>query len=240
MHSFRQIGRILRAGVALIFSLQLPAHGSHDRTIMSANKFGAAETKFEVMFLIENIEILNTSPDIDYSLTGVYRTSAGASNFNWPSEHKGPARDHGQFADTFWGHREIQRFSVHLSEAHIDPICYAKRGCLTGILDSNFSNKSSSAIRRADLSLFDANVGPQLSSSGSFRNLDQIASSFPQESGGEGQNNGKNGNDPIRITQFFEYGDHVFNRDYVERGAFLALGLTAALIIGAYCMRRGV
>jgi hypothetical protein len=79
MHSFRQIGRILRAGVALIFSLQLPAHGSHDRTIMSANKFGAAETKFEVMFLIENIEILNTSPDIDYSLTGVYRTSAGAS-----------------------------------------------------------------------------------------------------------------------------------------------------------------
>jgi hypothetical protein len=55
-----------------------------------------------------------------------------------------------------------------------------------------------------------------------------------------GHNNCCSDGSPCRVPEFFEYAGQQFNKEYVERGAFLVFGVIAAVIFGVYHARRNL
>ena len=93
--------------------LHSPAYGSHDRAVVGANGVRAAETKFEMLRLIENVQVINAAPS-KYGSPNPYRTDARwTADSDRSSEDKRDSWSYRNDAGTSLWHREIEPFAVH-------------------------------------------------------------------------------------------------------------------------------
>ena len=69
-------------------------------------------------------------------------------------------------------------------------------------------------------------------------NLGGMPSCHPQKDSRDTQNNGENGRDPGRVTEFFEYNGRRFNKEYVQRGAVIASGFLCSILCALYSAKR--
>src|ERR1700676_272831 len=84
----RQAGAVLCCGITLIFGVHSPAYGSHGRTIVSADGISATEPKFEVLRLVENIFIIDSTPSNNGSSGPYCPGPRWSANGDWGSENK--------------------------------------------------------------------------------------------------------------------------------------------------------
>jgi hypothetical protein len=60
----------------------------------------------------------------------------------------------------------------------------------------------------------------------------------PEADSGQRQDDRKIGNNPTRVSEMFEYAGEKFNKEYVERGACIVIGVIGSIIFGIYYAGR--
>jgi hypothetical protein len=90
----------------------------------------------------------------------------------------------------------------------------------------------------SDLSLADAPGFPNEGNRIAGLSDASAPSNDPQTNRGQGQNNREIGDNPIRVPEMLEYAGHKYNKEYVERGAFIVIGVIGSIIFGIYYAGR--
>ena len=67
-----------------------------------------------------------------------------------------------------------------------------------------------------------------------------LPSDNPKTNSGKRKHNSEIGNNPVRVTEVFEYAGKTFQKEYVERGAVIAIGIVSSVIFWIYYARRNV
>jgi len=153
---------------------------------VGANGVRAAETKFEMLRLIENVQVINAAPS-KYGSPNPYRTDARwTADCDRSSEDKRDSWSYRNDAGTSVWHREIEPFAVHDLEISGNSMADVVCGRLPGVFNLDFDRKSDSSIVGGNPAPFYADVSPQLAL-GSLLGAPNEPPSCPPQSHGSGK-----------------------------------------------------
>jgi hypothetical protein len=85
----------------------------------------------------------------------------------------------------------------------------------------------------------DANIGPLQNFCLADLAVTSAPSHNPKADSREGQNDSEIGDNPIRFAETFDYAGHKYKKEYVERGAMIALGVIGSIIFWIYYAATG-
>ncbi len=122
----------------------------------------------------------------------------------------------------------------------IRPIGNIVSRCLARVNDQRSSLKSDIFVPFLKRGGPDNNrhVGSQLTPRSDFCAAYQVAGGDKQECCGESENYSRDSGDPMWVAEYVEYAGSRFNKEYVQRGALIFLGIVGAIVGGIYYARR--
>jgi hypothetical protein len=153
-----------------------------------ANRVSISEAKFEMLRLIEHVQIIDAPPS-KYGSSYPYRADASCTaDRDWSVEDKRHSWSHRNDAWTPIRHRKVESFAIRdlkrSSHSMTDFVCWR----LSGILDLDFDHESHSAVISSNPAPFYADVSPQLAF-GTLPEMNELTfTSVPQFVGGTIQN----------------------------------------------------
>ena len=162
--------------VAFVFGMHCLAYGSHNCTVVGADRFSAAEAECQIVGEPKKIEIIHLPQSDDEPLTCVNKScAAGGSNNDGRSQDEAHTGSYWEIAGTSIGHFQIE---LRVFENPVsDTMCHAEGWSFSDVFDLNLNPKCTAPVVGRNLYPLYADVSTQLQLSVCLRCANQIASS---------------------------------------------------------------